>query len=104
LYLNGKTKIGNTANGSHLNDNWDDSEGYYSKKKHFVFKIFDLKIKFQFCFFKKGVNIGEVLNENYSVYSVTGQGVFSNVVRARDLSSKQNADVAIKIIRTNHIT
>ena len=52
----------------------------------------------------KGVNIGEKLNGNYQVYSVTGQGVFSNVVRARDLNSKESTDVAIKIIRTNHIT
>jgi serine/threonine-protein kinase PRP4 len=80
-YLNGKTNIGSTLNGSHLNDNWDDSEGYYR------------------------INIGEVLNQHYSVYSCTGQGVFSNVVRARDLTPTKNiTEVAIKIIRTNHIT
>lgn len=60
-------------------DNWDDSEGYYK------------------------INIGENLNNQYSVYSCTGQGVFSNVVRARDIN-KQNMEVAIKIIRNNHIT
>lgn len=80
-YLNGKTNIGSTLNGSHLNDNWDDSEGYYR------------------------INIGEVLHQHYSVYSCTGQGVFSNVVRARDLTPIKNiTEVAIKIIRTNHIT
>lgn len=66
-------------NGSLLYDNWDDSEGYYK------------------------INIGENLNNQYSVYSCTGQGVFSNVVRARDLN-KNNLEVAIKIIRNNHIT
>ncbi len=44
-----------------------------------------------------------MLNGQYSVYSCTGQGVFSNVVRARDVN-KQNLEVAIKIIRNNHIT
>lgn len=65
-------------NGGNL-DNWDDSEGYYK------------------------INIGESLNNQYSVYSCTGQGVFSNVVRARDVN-KNNMEVAIKIIRNNHIT
>lgn len=95
------TNTGNT--GFHLNDNWDDAEGYYRKirsshsessfrcSKNFVFKL-------------AGVNIGELLNGKYSVFSFTGQGVFSNVVRARDTSSKQNQEVAIKIIRNNHIT
>lgn len=68
-----------TVNGSHLNDNWDDAEGYYK------------------------INIGETIDGHYSVYSCTGQGVFSNVVRARDIN-KQNQEVAIKIIRNNHIT
>lgn len=68
-----------TVNGSHLNDNWDDAEGYYK------------------------INIGETIDGHYSVFSCTGQGVFSNVVRARDIN-KQNQEVAIKIIRNNHIT
>lgn len=67
-------------NGTLLNDNWDDADGYYR------------------------INIGEVLNGRYSVYSCTGQGVFANVVRARDLQSKTNNEVAIKIIRNNHVT
>lgn len=61
-----------------LTDNWDDAEGYYR------------------------VRIGEVLDSRYSVFGYTGQGVFSNVVRARD-SSRGNQEVAIKIIRNNEI-
>jgi serine/threonine-protein kinase PRP4 len=61
-----------------LMDNWDDAEGYYR------------------------VRIGEVLDTRYSVFGYTGQGVFSNVVRARD-STKGDQEVAIKIIRNNEI-
>ncbi|XP_044537249.1 serine/threonine-protein kinase PRP4 homolog [Gracilinanus agilis] len=59
-----------------LRDNWTDAEGYY-------------------C-----VNIGEVLDKRYNVYGYTGQGVFSNVVRARDMA-RANQEVAVKIIRNN---
>jgi len=61
-----------------LTDNWDDAEGYYR------------------------VRIGEVLDGRYVVYGYTGQGVFSNVVRARD-GARGNQDVAVKIIRNNEI-
>ena len=61
-----------------LLDNWDDAEGYYR------------------------VRIGEVLDHRYTVYGYTGQGVFSNVVRARD-AARGAQDVAIKIIRNNEI-
>ncbi|XP_071495952.1 uncharacterized protein [Diadema antillarum] len=61
-----------------LTDNWDDAEGYYR------------------------VRIGETLDKRYSVYGYTGQGVFSNVVRARDTARGQ-MDVAIKIIRNNEL-
>lgn len=61
-----------------LTDNWDDAEGYYR------------------------VRIGEVLDTRYVVYGYTGQGVFSNVVRARD-AARGNQDVAVKIIRNNEI-
>ncbi|XP_078739442.1 serine/threonine-protein kinase PRP4 homolog, partial [Lampetra fluviatilis] len=61
-----------------LRDNWTDSEGYYR------------------------VNIGEVLDKRYNVYGYTGQGVFSNVVRARDIA-RASQDVAIKIIRNNEL-
>ncbi|KAJ9063487.1 U4/U6 small nuclear ribonucleoprotein prp4, variant 4 [Entomophthora muscae] len=59
-----------------LQDNWDDSEGYYR------------------------VTLGEVLNERYHVFSVLGKGVFSSVVKAKDLSDPEKV-VAIKIIRCN---
>ncbi|TRY91220.1 hypothetical protein DNTS_035559 [Danionella cerebrum] len=61
-----------------LRDNWTDAEGYYR------------------------VNIGEVLDKRYGVYGYTGQGVFSNVIRARDLA-RANQEVAIKIIRNNEM-
>ncbi|XP_015434433.1 PREDICTED: serine/threonine-protein kinase PRP4 homolog isoform X2 [Dufourea novaeangliae] len=61
-----------------LTDNWDDAEGYYR------------------------VRVGETLDSRYAVYGYTGQGVFSNVVRARD-SARGNLDVAVKIIRNNEI-
>ncbi|XP_056333671.1 serine/threonine-protein kinase PRP4 homolog isoform X1 [Danio aesculapii] len=61
-----------------LRDNWTDAEGYYR------------------------VNIGEVLDKRYAVYGYTGQGVFSNVIRARDLA-RANQEVAVKIIRNNEM-
>ncbi|XP_072544305.1 uncharacterized protein prpf4ba [Salminus brasiliensis] len=61
-----------------LKDNWTDAEGYYR------------------------VNIGEVLDKRYDVYGYTGQGVFSNVIRARDLA-RAGQEVAVKIIRNNEL-
>ena len=61
-----------------LTDNWDDAEGYYR------------------------VRIGEVLDNRYNVSGFTGQGVFSNVVSARD-QARGNANVAVKIIRNHEI-
>lgn len=61
-----------------LTDNWDDAEGYYR------------------------VRVGETLDSRYVVYGYTGQGVFSNVVRARD-NARGSLDVAVKIIRNNEI-
>ena len=48
------------------------------------------------------MRIGEQLDRHYTVYGYTGQGVFSNVVRARD-SLKGNQEVAIKVIRNNEM-
>lgn len=48
------------------------------------------------------VRIGETLDNRYVVYGYTGQGVFSNVIRARD-QARSYSDVAIKIIRNNEI-
>ncbi|XP_062841697.1 pre-mRNA processing factor 4Bb [Trichomycterus rosablanca] len=61
-----------------LRDNWTDAEGYYR------------------------VNIGEMLDKRYDVYGYTGQGVFSNVIRARD-SARAGQEVAVKIIRNNEL-
>ncbi|CAM4721554.1 hypothetical protein PO909_016896 [Leuciscus waleckii] len=61
-----------------LRDNWTDAEGYYR------------------------VNIGEILEKRYEVYGYTGQGVFSNVVRARD-TARAGQEVAVKIIRNNEL-
>ncbi|XP_065371849.1 serine/threonine-protein kinase PRP4 homolog [Calliphora vicina] len=68
----------NMAENPALTDNWDDAEGYYR------------------------VRIGEVLDTRYVVCGYTGQGVFSNVIRARD-QARGNANVAVKIIRNNEI-
>lgn len=61
-----------------LTDNWDDAEGYYR------------------------IRIGEVLDTRYVVSGITGQGVFSVVVSARD-QARGNANTAVKIIRNNEI-
>ncbi|GLT91781.1 hypothetical protein SLE2022_096540 [Rubroshorea leprosula] len=64
---------------SGLHDNWDDAEGYYSYR------------------------IGELLDGRYEVSASHGKGVFSTVVRAKDLKagSGDPDEVAIKIIRNN---
>ncbi|XP_047943642.1 serine/threonine-protein kinase prpf4B-like isoform X2 [Salvia hispanica] len=64
---------------SGLNDNWDDAEGYY------------------------GYRFGEVLDGRYEIIASHGKGVFSTVVRAKDLKAKpgDTDEVAIKIIRNN---
>lgn len=71
-------KAGPGAENPSLTDNWDDAEGYYR------------------------VRIGEVMDSRYVTYGYTGQGVFSNVIRARD-GARGNQDVAIKIIRNNEV-
>ncbi|KAM7468371.1 hypothetical protein LguiB_015933 [Lonicera macranthoides] len=64
---------------SGLHDNWDDAEGYYSYR------------------------FGEILDARYEVIAAHGKGVFSTVVRAKDLKAGSNdpEEVAIKIIRNN---
>ncbi|KAF3487681.1 hypothetical protein F2Q69_00055781 [Brassica cretica] len=64
---------------SGLHDNWDDAEGYYS---------------YQF---------GELIDGRYEVIATHGKGVFSTVVRAKDLRAgpAEPDEVAIKIIRNN---
>lgn len=45
------------------------------------------------------VRVGEILDNRYQTLSNLGRGVFSAVVKARDLQTKE--EVAIKIIRNN---
>ncbi|KAK4877752.1 hypothetical protein RN001_010258 [Aquatica leii] len=68
------TEVENPA----LTDNWDDAEGYYR------------------------VRIGETLDSRYIVFGHIGQGVFSNVIAARD-QARGTQEVAVKIIRNNEI-
>ncbi|XP_027366172.1 serine/threonine-protein kinase prpf4B-like isoform X2 [Abrus precatorius] len=62
-----------------LHDNWDDAEGYYSYR------------------------FGEILDGRYEVTAAHGRGVFSTVVRAKNLKigNGEPEEVAIKIIRNN---
>lgn len=62
---------------SGLTDNFDDAEGYYK------------------------LILGETLdNGRYHVHANLGKGMFSGVVRAKDLTSLSGAEVAIKVIRS----
>ncbi|KAI5635110.1 protein kinase domain-containing protein [Phthorimaea operculella] len=64
---------------SQLTDNWDDDEGYYN------------------------IIVGDKIDKKrYTIKSILGKGVFSNVVRASD--SQEDKEVAIKIIRNNDLT
>ena len=56
----------------------------------------------QLNFVVSGVRTGEVLDKRYTVFGFSGEGVFSNVVRARD-SARDNKEIAIKIIRNNEM-
>ena len=66
-----------------LVDSYDDAEGYYN---------------FQ---------VGEIIGERYEVFRAHGRGVFSSVLKARDLqgitssTSSPPPEVAIKVIRSN---
>lgn len=70
--------LNNEESNLNLMDNWDDPEGYYK------------------------IQIGDVINNRYSIKSILGQGVFANVVRAQD-NIEGNDYVAIKIIRNNDL-
>ena len=54
-------------------------------------------------FFFAGYRFGELLDGRYEIIAAHGKGVFSTVVRARDLKAKSGdpEEVAIKIIRNN---
>ncbi|ONM02398.1 Protein kinase superfamily protein [Zea mays] len=60
-----------------LHDNWDDADGYYTYR------------------------FGELLDGHYEIIAAHGKGVFSKVVRAKDLKASKDdpEEVAIKIIR-----
>ncbi|KAF8659119.1 hypothetical protein HU200_058770 [Digitaria exilis] len=60
-------------------DNWDDADGYYAYR------------------------LGELLGGRYQITAGQGKGVFSRVVRAKDLKAGKDdpEKVAIKIIRSN---
>uniref|UniRef100_A0A0E0JCW7 Serine/threonine-protein kinase PRP4 homolog n=1 Tax=Oryza nivara TaxID=4536 RepID=A0A0E0JCW7_ORYNI len=62
-----------------LHDNWDDAEGYYTYR------------------------FGELLDGRYEITAAHGKGVFSTVVRAKDLKAGKDdpEELAIKIIRNN---
>lgn len=61
-----------------LADGWDDVEGYYKAR------------------------VGEVLDGRYEVFATHGAGVFSSVLRTRDLAEGGGGgEVAIKVIRAN---
>ncbi|KAL6847482.1 hypothetical protein ACP4OV_023335 [Aristida adscensionis] len=64
---------------SAVHDNWDDAEGYYTYR------------------------FGELLDGRYEIAAAHGKGVFSTVVRAKDLKAGKDdpEEVAIKIIRNN---
>lgn len=52
---------------------------------------------------RAGYRFGEVLDGRYEVIAAHGKGVFSTVVRAKDLKAVKGGheEVAIKIIRNN---
>ncbi|KAK3140363.1 hypothetical protein QOZ80_5AG0399870 [Eleusine coracana subsp. coracana] len=62
-----------------LHDNWDDADGYYTHR------------------------FGELLDGRFEITAAHGKGVFSTVVRAKDLKAGKDdpEEVAIKIIRNN---
>lgn len=64
--------------------------------------VFVLAITTPFPFPVPGVKMGEILKNRYEIFGYTGQGVFSNVVRARDLKEAERP-VAIKILRNNEL-
>ncbi|KAF7725941.1 hypothetical protein EC973_009178 [Apophysomyces ossiformis] len=91
-----ETSIMNTTAASNpsLLDNWDDPEGYYSKSQA-TCHLFSVSHPYNIT----GVHIGERLNNRYHTLANLGRGVFSSVVKARDLET--NEEVAIKMIRNN---
>lgn len=50
-----------------------------------------------------GYRFGEILDDRYEIVAAHGKGVFSTVVRAKDLKARPGdpEEVAIKMIRNN---
>lgn len=66
------------AHEEHLSSNWDDSDGYYKP------------------------TISEIIGDRFQVLGVLGKGVFSTVLKCKDLLS-EDVIVACKIIRNNEV-
>ena len=95
-----------------LPDNWDDAEGYYRVR---IGEMLDTRsvathlsttvsLPSSNSRLRRDMGEGKVsppFPPRYSVFGYTGQGVFSNVVRARD-KTRQDMEVCIKIIRSVH--
>ena len=107
---------------SAAHDNWDDAEGYYCKYwSYWDSYIISFYLKkfitsfIGFCvsivlymashtmFFFTAYRLGEVLDGRYEIVAAHGKGVYSTVVRAKDLKAGKSEpeEVAIKIIRNN---
>ena len=79
-------------------DNWDDADGYYC--------VYYLRSNSLLIFLNISVyRSGEILDSRYQVYGNVGRGVFSTVLRAKDISvgNASHQDVAIKVIRNNDV-
>lgn len=74
----GQKRTQNIATTGASTEDWDDEEGYYVAQ------------------------VGELLESRYLVQdTVSGRGVFSNVVKAKDTKTEGEPLVALKIIRSN---
>ncbi|CAK9048735.1 Serine/threonine-protein kinase PRP4 homolog (PRP4 pre-mRNA-processing factor 4 homolog) [Durusdinium trenchii] len=74
----GQKRTQNIATTGASTEDWDDEEGYYIAQ------------------------VGELLESRYLVQdTVSGRGVFSNVVKAKDTKTEGEPLVALKIIRSN---
>lgn len=64
-----------------------------------LFQFFDFALTNLYA----GYRFGEILDGHYEISATHGKGVFSAVVRAKDLKACDGelGDVAIKIIRNN---
>lgn len=76
----GETLLDGEGEGEHLQSNWDDGDGYYK------------------------ATIGERVGDRFQVQGILGKGVFSTVLKCRDIHDKPSQGqkiVAVKMIRNN---